>query len=333
MSQPPKEISSRLLGYIKDVNNVYPDCFKTLAGMRSELRDWPDWCYCPMAGPATIIQVEKGMTPAATRDISIMAGLAAWRMTKGIFVFDETIKSELWKSEISGDIPCDILYQLPQWCVYIPIEKKIIGLNVIGFFAFLEYDVNLNRKELRILLDVGTTLFPLVVHLEKGNIFNGIISANEQINANARTAKIGRFDLPVNQLITPLSGMISLLLYLCSVNAEIANKRNPEAYPVNPRPKKVRRGTLELAANEPDIWEVGYRIGQTLRITQREIESRQGTEHNQHSSPVPHIRRAHWHTYWTGPKLSQKQVVKWLPTILVNHSDPDKIVPTIYPVK
>jgi hypothetical protein len=36
----------------------------------------------------------------------------------------------------------------------------------------------------------------------------------------------------------------------------------------------------------------------------------------------PHIRRAHWHHYWIGPRAAPAEerelVVRWLPPILVN---------------
>ncbi|WP_181065223.1 hypothetical protein [Nocardia nova] len=38
----------------------------------------------------------------------------------------------------------------------------------------------------------------------------------------------------------------------------------------------------------------------------------------------PHIRRAHWHTYWTGPRDNPTADVRWLHPILVRSADRDR---------
>jgi hypothetical protein len=63
-------------------------------------------------------------------------------------------------------------------------------------------------------------------------------------------------------------------------------------------------------------------MGAAIRKAKIAIESedRGGT----HASPRPHVRRAHWHTYWTGPRKDpqkRKPVLKWLSPILVNVED------------
>ena len=38
-----------------------------------------------------------------------------------------------------------------------------------------------------------------------------------------------------------------------------------------------------------------------------------------HSSPRPHVRAAHWHTFWVGPRSAKfpdrKPIIRWLPPI------------------
>ena len=54
-----------------------------------------------------------------------------------------------------------------------------------------------------------------------------------------------------------------------------------------------------------------------------------------HSGPRPHVRRAHWHSFWTGKVGSEERRLKprWLPPIPVNLDDPDSIPAVIRPVK
>ena len=50
-----------------------------------------------------------------------------------------------------------------------------------------------------------------------------------------------------------------------------------------------------------------------------------------HASPRPHIRRAHWHSYWVGQKSqpeARSVVLKWLPPIPVNVLDTEDLTPT-----
>jgi hypothetical protein len=50
----------------------------------------------------------------------------------------------------------------------------------------------------------------------------------------------------------------------------------------------------------------------------------------------PHIRRAHWHSFWAGKKGEQTIRLKWLPPIAVNAKDSDHlpaVIREILPVK
>lgn len=60
---------------------------------------------------------------------------------------------------------------------------------------------------------------------------------------------------------------------------------------------------------------VGYRVGAALRAARRHSPTHGGT--GQGTTVAAHIRRAHSHTYWTGPGRTVP-VIKWLPPIPVN---------------
>jgi hypothetical protein len=40
--------------------------------------------------------------------------LAAWRATQGIYVFDSDVRRDIWNTPVSGDIPSDVLFHLPE---------------------------------------------------------------------------------------------------------------------------------------------------------------------------------------------------------------------------
>lgn len=75
------------------------------------------------------------------------------------------------------------------------------------------------------------------------------------------------------------------------------------------------------------VLDYGIRIGAALRAAalSERTEHHDGT----HASPVAHIRRAHWHHFWTGPRDGERAlVVRWLPPIPVNadEQDPEAVI-------
>ena len=140
-------------------SRLYPDAWKQVdefRARRKELGDWPDWCFLPLAGTYAIVSKGKTLqSPNQAHHIGILGALAAWRVTQGIYRFDPTTFDALWKTPVTGDIPTEVLFHLPEWCVYIPTpDQTWQGATLNGFFAHLECDMNDRRTELRLVLDV-----------------------------------------------------------------------------------------------------------------------------------------------------------------------------------
>ena len=78
--------------------------------------------------------------------IGIVGALAAWRATQGVYRFDPTIFDAVWDTPLTGELPTALLYRLPEWCCYVPVEPARIlvpGLQALqGFFVHLEWDAN-----------------------------------------------------------------------------------------------------------------------------------------------------------------------------------------------
>lgn len=112
--------------------------------------------------------------------------------------------------------------------------------------------------------------------------------------------------------------LLPLVLYLCTEEPEVEDRDVPDWTPHNPAPKKVRGEFRMMPAKKPHHYMIGAKTGAMLRKARKEA-----FEHEPTGRTVsPHIRRAHWHGYWTGPRkgpqaVSQKFVLKWLPPIIV----------------
>ena len=90
-------------------------------------------------------------------------------------------------------------------------------------------------------------------------------------------------------------------LYLCSQAAEIRDGGGGKRVPAPPQPVKTKKGMRLFPPDRPMPWEVGYRLGAALRKAWSAQEAASDTP-GTHASPRPHIRRAHWHSYWVGSR-------------------------------
>jgi hypothetical protein len=312
----------------------FPDAWVQADSFRSDrgsgLPAWPQWCFLPLAGWYAIVSGggANRLSLDTVGDVARLAGLGAWRVTQGIYRFDPDLYSAIGDTPISGDLPHDVLYRLPEWCVYIETPGLMWSKAVLhGFFAHLESDANNGRPELRLLLDTESSLTSLPLHLGSWSLAESIRRMTDTASIHAMGAGVSTptgLAKPLSEAVEPL---ISLLLYLCSQNAEIGDGRH---LPANPKPKKTKRGPRIFAPDKPTTWDVGVRLGAALRQARAAGETGDGV----HAGPRPHIRRAHWHGFWSGPKAANRKFsLKWLPPIPVNVESPDELPATIRPVK
>ncbi len=110
------------------------------------------------------------------------------------------------------------------------------------------------------------------------------------------------------------SAMLQLVLYLCSDEPDMPEIEHPQK-------RRTLSGRVR-PPEEPRIWDVGVRISNVIRRCRENGVSYRyddNVEPGSHASPRPHVRSAHWHTYWTGPRQAKfperKPIVKWIPPI------------------
>lgn len=322
----------RAVRWLHRYGRRYPRAWQLYAQLMADPpAEWPRWCWMPLAGTYAVLSGggDNRCTVEQAADVGILGGLAAWRATQGIYRVHPTLLAELLDTPITGDLPADVLTRLPEWCVYVETPGcDLWGMPLHGYWAYLEHDAEDGRDELRLVLDTewldGTPqLGQMVMHLG-GTLEDGVRAAVSEVRVQALRA--GRGDqapslggLSGEALTGPLSGLVSVLLYLCADEAEIEERRDP--------PPKVVRGKkrpIAPAAKAPVVHPCGYRIGARLELAQRRARS-EGAE-VAGATVAPHIRRAHWHRYWTGPRDGERRVVlRWLSPILVGLDDvPDE---------
>ena len=219
-----KALSHSPYKYVQKTEKKYPTAWKEIAGFRKDkgidLPDWPDWCYIPMAAGAAIVSGgdDRRIGMHNSPDISIVTGLAAWRNTRGVYRFDEALFGKLWSRSIA-DIPFDVIFNLPEKCCYIEIPKHFHGdLGIVGFFVFLEYDVNEEHAEIRFLLDYSNKLVAHFKHVEDESFeeYKEYMDLFNQIFPNFINPEIA-----TNKVENLSEKLLSISLYLCSKDADI----------------------------------------------------------------------------------------------------------------
>ncbi len=315
-----------------------------LRGRGHEYPDWPSWCFCPIAG--AISAIADG-DPTITRDDvhrfslppGILAGLAAWRATRGVYRFAPEVYEALITTPVDT-LPPDVLYALPEWCVYIETPNAPCS----GFFAYLESDANDGRAELRLILDCEAGLQEIVIHLTGcATIREGIVaSADENIlqltllRGDQRESIDAALDArnASEAMARALSPLISLVLYLCSEAPDIADAGGKRGVPTRTSPltktKAAPQGRF-FQADRETVWETAFSLARQMRTAQRASYSTDNL-----SAVTPHIRRAHWHSFWTGPKsepAKRRVKLRWLHPILVNADLGDMPSETVRNVK
>jgi len=346
--------------HLEYYSRVYPSAWKHAdefrAGRGKDLPFWPEWCFLPLAGAYAIVSAEaeaQGIDITSPEymslinDVGIMGALAAWRVTQGVYRFDPDVYRAVIDTPITGDLPHDVLFNLPEWCVYVETPGlSFLGQPLVGFFAYLEYDTNDGRKELRLVLDhtrpedERPRLMSHAIHLGPWSLPEAVTRAMREAERVA-CELFGKTSSFPAETAEHLQGgyapLVSLLLYICSVNGEVGDgTRRPK----RPRPKRTKKGLRMYPPDRVTIWDVGVRMGAALRKARElspggvseETSGAPGGGEKRRASPRPHYRRAHWHGYWTGPHEGERRfVLKWISPVLVG-SGRDLPV-TIRPVK
>lgn len=326
----PAQLADRPLHWLSEYGRRYPGAWRRFEEMRSErgrsLPTWPTWCYAPLAAGMAVVSdglaTERfaGWSLAERvrigQEAAILTALAAWRMTKGIYAFDPDLLQALWNTPITGDIPSSLLERLPEWCIYVPLDRD--GLR--GVWAHLESDANDGHMELRLVTIQDDGLAPVAIHLG-GSLAEGIENTiSEALTIAGMPVPARQLEVEARRTREVAEPIISLLLWLCSEQPEIEGRGRPG----NPRPVRTKRGVREFAAPGPRTWEVGARVGAALRAARSAAKRAEGEPTGRHVRP--HVRRAHWHTYWTGPRLGeQTPILRWLNPILVGGGDVDEL--------
>lgn len=312
----------RPLDHLSAAAGLYPNAWRLVDDLRADrgkgLPLWPPWCFLPLAGWYAIVSADAGvdrLPPHMVPDAARLAAIGTWRYTKGIYRYDDDARWALAGTVLHGEMPVDVLLRLPEWSVYIETPgREWLGSVLHGFWAHLEWDANTQRRELRFLLDLDDGLIPQILHMGPWTITEAIDRWISEAHRQAQLHNLGTVPdttYAVEVMSAAVLPLVSLLLYLCSDEPEVQDRDEPEARPGRPQPKRTKNGWRLFEARKPRIWTVGAGIGEALRrAAQDEATGR---------TVRAHVRRAHWHGYWTGARGSDDRRFRyrWLSPMVV----------------
>lgn len=330
------------LAAVQTYTKRYPNIWNKIDRLLERAKESPpiEWdrsiCMCPIAAANAVASTytDSCYDPPTP---SLLAALYAWRKEKLIYTFDADITEELLNTADDIVVPVEILERLPSKCIYICFSEPLKQPGVDGFFAFIEHDPHTKSKELRInpIDEYGDKGTHFSLHLSHGaTIGQGMEEsakyAFEQYKKIKELYPGEEPDIALKEFLdeqkaaTPfIEFCVQLLLYICADNADIEE---------NPKQKSIYHPTSKVRDQFKEIrqWDVGVKIGASLRKVKAQSAPHQPSDaHSERRyKNRPHIRRAHWHHFWTGPRDNPKLILRWVSSIAVNAEDGDTI-PTI----
>lgn len=272
----------------------------------------PSWSVMPTAIPTTAYMMKYGYGDASRNSTWLMtvASMYLWRMSKGVYRFAPEVYAALIAQPIDGEIPVEFFHRLPEWAVYIETPGYAFdGSEIDGFVAHLDYSLMEHATDLQLLLfkrgvpEKRPVALPL-----RGGTLDDALRRLDKYDAE----ELGRVGKKSERLAATMhrdfAPLLQLVLYLCSDEPDMPRVQHPR--------ERMRASGAVDAPREPRIWDVGVRIGAAIRGYA--VAQPSGSDAGTHASPRPHMRRAHWHHFWTGPMDGERKLaLRWLPPIPV----------------
>lgn len=325
--------------------NIYPKLFKenreefakTLIDLKENPQDYVDYDHEP--GGDFDPKRKPHIVEDITEDAYRLMFLGTWRYGKGVYRFNRFIYKALTKdTQVNGIIPSSVLFNLPEYCLYIETKNlEYFGDQILGFWVMLNWRGSKEeliqaegeeRCELMIMLNnkdnpwaTPQDYMPIIIKDDTlENCIKESISyakrMHEEIDEDSYHERIYD-EVRISNDLELFKHIMPLILYLCSEEPEIDLDRKPGIQPMKPPVTKTNKhGDLIFPVEKPKIWEVGEKLGDKIRdgIERKEGGLRDGV--------VPHIRRAHWHGYWRGPRKGEREFIyKWLAPIFVGEGE------------
>lgn len=248
-----------------------------------------------------------GMHDDETKSLLIrMTLFYYWSKSKEIYEFDTDFAKILMQTPVEV-IPYQSLSRLPYVTFaislgdeYIIVHKGYDKNHVESDYLFVAHCSHKTEY-------VNVTGFPLHETFESIDAFKSICKNPSQID--------------------DIIGCLNLIMYLCAEKPDI--DPHPEQKTITKRSSVTRNTYREIRK-----WNVGHRFGAAYRKHKVNSQGSGVSVQSPSSSDTaqrsvrPHIRRAHWHRFWTGTGENKHLALKWLSPMTIN-ADSEQDLPAV----
>jgi hypothetical protein len=282
--------------------------------------------------------VDKMAMSAMTSQIAVSCN---YRMTQQVISFDPTV-SELLEgdkgskaallSDSGEPLPTELLGRLPfETFVIVPNAGSVSSylVNCIRGWGSSPGQMYLNVVA-RVLMDDGLVhQIPACAMLDEGRSLVDTIEFTLGLFQQTGVGEVAEVEDYHRQVTsTILASVMPYLLYLCAENREVDGD-----FDAAPKVAMTKKGERLFARQSPNVLTAGFRIGTAIRQYQGGDDAPvdgagSGIRH------TPHLRKAHWHTFWKGPRLEpakRQRILHFLPPIPVNVGKPGDLQGVIRP--
>ncbi|MFH9606926.1 hypothetical protein [Streptomyces sp. NPDC017448] len=277
---------------------------------------------------------------AIADSIKISAGDVAvrlmWRRTKIVYDIDPTLMRSLIEMDTTDALPGEVLRQLPHPNPMFVFTEGHPFLHKDGASAVLRAMQVTGRRQDGVLCsthaeEAGQYQLTFISDIldDKGAV-KDIDSVRVSIELDNKSFTIRKMiddimegyawepllassatEADKRSYLEQLAGIgIAHLLYVCSDKADTVRR------PVGRKP--VKKGG-QRPPKPVQLHQVGYRIGPAIKSAHERIERERAEGVRTGRKMIPHVRKAHLHTFRHGKGRALSKV-KWLPPIFVNAS-------------
>lgn len=234
----------------------------------------------------------------------------AWSTCRHVFRFDAALASELASQDMPGKVPVEALERLPYIVQFVeaPVEVPTTAAcawKAKGFFVWRESWRGRDRMVFKFLLDGGDVseiAFDMDGKESLGDFLAEVKSNLASLPDGGAPAWAEGADESFERC---WAGIFNMMLYLNAENAD-----TEVIYRASGASRKRK-------ASQATVHAVGSRVGPALGEARAAYAGGEGRGSG--AKKAPHVRRAHWATFWVGPrkgredgKRGDRVVLKWI---------------------
>lgn len=318
MNRPLLQLNELSKSYKGLFEFVERRAIKNLEAKQSIILEWDDWIYAAL--DLKFPNWHKGLKVGEPipfeyfkylpGSIGALQSIGLWRYTKSIYKFESNVGNLLLESQFDKTIPAELLTKLPEWVIYIDTENLDLDLIKQKVYGIWFNVTRISGKLALIataLLESGITKTSVMLLDQK--------TIDENITDFINTFHDKNVDLDM-EFIQPytdfLKKSIQLILFICQPEPDVLSTEPGTTIAIS-HFKKIKGKVRLFEAQKTRKFDIGT---VTARLLDRKLIS---DEYKPSGMTVaPHIRRGHWHGYWSGSKDNKKLGYKWILPIIVN---------------